>query len=193
MNTQRLHLIFIPAVSILIISDGCDQSKHEAVEKGTPSTQYDDHSPMNAHAEAHGNRDGEGHDHAHVHGDDDIQLPSTYAGAVSQIEHELHEIEELLEAGKVKEVHEACDMIVKICEQLPRLAMDKNSGVSKDVIKSINQVQKYLAVDAKKGHAASEVEDTDQLRVLLLDMAKYSGVLSSYVSHDDIKHDHHHE
>lgn len=197
MNTQRMCSIYVSSIVfvLLIAISGCDKGKHEATEKGIPSTQHADHPPVDAHDETHEHDDGDDHDHDHNHAhvDDHGEQPMTYAAAVSQIEHELQEIVELLDTGKVEEAHEACDIIVRICEQLPKLAMDSESGVPREAIKSINQLQKSLADQANKAHAASEGEDADQLKILYAGMAKDFMELCSYVSHDDSGHDHHHE
>ncbi|MHC4796248.1 MAG: hypothetical protein ACYTF1_06350, partial [Planctomycetota bacterium] len=80
----------------------------------------------------------------------------------------------------------------KICEQLPGLAMDKDSGVAKDAIKTINQTQKQLAIKAKEGHKAGEAGDAVKLTSLHGEMAALAKTLSVHVPQADSEHDHDH-
>lgn len=180
MKNQHLSPIVILSVYIVLTFSiaGCDKHDHNHAQEGAPSAQ---------HTEKHEHDN----DKAHAQGHHHEANPETYSTGIKQLDHELQEIQELLAAGKIKETHEACEIIAEICEQLPRLAMEKNSGVPKDAIKTINQTQKQLAAKAREGHEAGEAGNIDKLKSIHGEMVVLVKTLNAHTLPTGSEHDQH--
>lgn len=91
----------------------------------------------------------------HGHGDEkkgeehgkpaEFKMPTTYKDAVKEIEYRLHEIEELMAAKHLDQVHAQADVIRKVANQIGQLAAKSDSGVPKEAVKDINLAGKDLA------------------------------------------------
>lgn len=83
-------------------------------------------------------QDSQAHDDAEI----SIKTPDTYEAAIEQCEFHLAEIAELIEKGKLSEVHREAAKIRDIARKLPQLA---KGDVPVEMLKDINIKSKELA------------------------------------------------
>lgn len=112
----------------------------------------------------------------------EFKMPTTYNGAVKEIEYRLHEIEELMESKHLDDVHAQADIIKKIGEQIGQLALKPDSGVPKDAVKEINQTGKALAGKFDAIDKAGDAGDAAGTRKVYDEMVVLTATLQKYVA-----------
>lgn len=131
----------------------------------------------------------EDHDHKH-----DTKVADNYSAAVGQIHHALAKIKQLVESGKLKQVHGDADAIVAVCKALPELALKEGSGVPKEAVKEVNLASKELAKAADAAHSASDkgnLEETKKAHALMLPL--FEKIKKHAKAHGKDEHDHEHK
>lgn len=127
-------------------------------------------------------------DHDHKH---DTKVADNYSAAVGQIHHSLEKIKQLVEGGKLKQVHDDADAIVAVCKVLPQLALKEGSGVPKDAVKEVNLTSKDLAKAADAAHTASDkgnLEETKKAHAAMLPLfEKLKKHAKAHAEHDHKK------
>ena len=125
----------------------------------------------------HGDEKGEEHGKPAV-----FTMPTTYKGAVEEIEHRLHEISELIEDKKLDKVHAEADVIQKVAKVIGQLALKEDSGVPKDAVKEVNIAGKDLASKFDAIDKAGDASDLAGTKKLYDEMVKTAETLQKYVA-----------
>ncbi len=95
-----------------------------------------------------GGQEPEGGSHnggAHGGSEKHFSEPKSYAEAVDVIDHHLQEIDSLIKAGKLDQVHAEAAVIRDVAGRLGQLALESGSGVPRDAVKDVNLAAKDLA------------------------------------------------
>lgn len=107
-------------------------------------------------------------------------MPTTYRQAVQEIQNRLAEIDKLIKAKHLDNVHPQADVIKQVGNQIGQLAAKPDSGVPKDAVKEVNQAgralaAKFDAIDkvADAGDAAGTQREYDEMVKLTATLAKY--------------------
>ena len=126
----------------------------------------------------------------HKHGDEKkgeehgkpavFTMPTSYKAAVQEIEHRLHEIDELIEAKKLDKVHAEADVIQKVAKQVGQLALNEGSGVPKEAVKDVNVAGKDLAAKFDAIDKARDSNDLAGTKKIYEEMVKTAAVLGRY-------------
>lgn len=100
---------------------------------------------------------------AHDDAEISIKTPDTYGAAIEQCEFHLAEIAELIEKGKLSEVHREAAKIRDIARKLPQLA---KGDVPVEMLKDINLKSKELAgMFSEVDKAADSGDEAGTIRV----------------------------
>jgi len=127
----------------------------------------------------------------HGHGDEkkgeehgkpvEFKMPTTYKAAVEEIEHRLHEIDELMEAKKLDKVHVEADVIQKVAKVIGQLALKEGSGVPKEAVKDVNVAGKDLAAKFDAIDKAGDSGDLNGTKKIYEEMVKTTETLQKFV------------
>lgn len=126
------------------------------------------------------------HDHGHggekgEHGKPAaFVMPTTYKGAVEEIQHRLHEIAELIESKQLDKVHSEAEVIQKVGNVIGQLALKADSGVPKSAIKEINKAGRELAAKFDPIDKAGDSGDLPGTQKVYEEMRKLSATLEKY-------------
>jgi len=108
-------------------------------------------------------------------------MPTTYKGAVEEIQHRLHEIAELIESKQLDKVHSEAEVIQKVGNVVGQLALKSDSGVPKSAVKEINKSGRELAAKFDTIDKAGDSGDLpgtqkvyEEMRMLAATLEKYS-------------------
>ena len=126
--------------------------------------------------------------HEHGHGDAKGEhgkpavfvMPTTYKGAVEEIQHRLHEIAELIESKQLDKVHGEAEVIQKVGNVIGQLALKDDSGVPKSAIKEINKAGRELAGKFDAIDKAGDSGDLPGTKKVYEEMRKLSATLEKY-------------
>jgi hypothetical protein len=126
----------------------------------------------------------------HGHGDEkkgeehgkpvEFKMPTTYKAAVEEIEHRLHEIDELMEAKKLDKVHVEADVIQKVAKVIGQLALKEGSGVPKEGVKDVNVAGKDLAAKFDAIDKAGDSGDLAATKKVYEEMVSLTATLAKY-------------
>ena len=108
-------------------------------------------------------------------------MPTTYADAVGEIEHRLHEISGLMASKQLAKVHAEADVIQKVAKVIGQLALKEGSGVPKEAVKDVNLAGKDLAAKFDAIDKAGDSGDLAGTKREYEAMVKLAEVLSKYV------------
>lgn len=126
---------------------------------------------------------GHGGQHEEEHGKPaEFKMPTTYKEAVAEIQHRLHEIEELIEAKKLDQVHSQAEVIQKVGNVIGQLALKADSGVPKASIKEVNKAGRDLAAKFDAIDKAGDSGDLDGTRRVYEEMVGLAATLQKYVA-----------
>lgn len=112
----------------------------------------------------------------------EFKMPATYKDAVKEIEYRLHEIEELMAAQHLDQVHVQADVIRKVANQIGQLAAKSDSGVPKEAVKEINAAGKELAGKFEAIDKTGDAGDAAGTQKIYDEMVKISASLARYVA-----------
>lgn len=123
------------------------------------------------------------HEHGHEeHGKPaEFKMPATYKDGVAEIQHRLHEIEELMEAKKLDQVHSQAEVIQKVGNIIGQLALKPKSGVPKEAIKDVNKAGRELAAKFDAIDKAGDSGDLAGTRKVHEEMRKLCETLERYL------------
>ena len=153
-KTQLFYTLSILA-AVAVWLAGCSRGSSTPPKSTTPaggtqskSGTHDDHAA--AKHDEPGHKEGghaEGHKDGHGQSEADVKAAvaklASYAEAMHEIDEHREEIEHLVEAGKLGEVHPPAQHIAMIAKRLPELA--QKSGVPQEHLKEINTQSRDLA------------------------------------------------
>lgn len=120
----------------------------------------------------------QGHEHGKAV---EFKMPTTYAGAVGEIEHRLHEISELMASKQLAKVHAEADVIQKVAKVIGQLALKADSGVPQESVKEVNLAGKDLAAKFNAIDAAADSGDAAGTKAVYDEMVQLAGTLAKYV------------
>ena len=118
-----------------------------------------------------------GHDHGKSV---ELIMPTTYKGAMDEIEHRMHEISELIEDKKLDQVHPEAEAIQKVAKVIGRLALKDDSGVPKEAVKEVNVAGKDLAAKFDAIDKAGDAGDLVGTKKVFDEMTSLTAVLAKY-------------
>ncbi len=122
-----------------------------------------------------------GHGQHEEHGKPvEFKMPTTYAGAVAEIEHRLHEISELIESKQLAKVHAEADVIQKVAKVIGQLALKEGSGVPKEAVKDVNVAGKDLAAKFDAIDKAGDSGDLAGTKKVYAEMVALTATLSKH-------------
>ncbi|MEK6676466.1 MAG: heavy metal-binding domain-containing protein [Planctomycetota bacterium] len=119
----------------------------------------------------------QGHDHGKPV---EFKMPTTYSDAVSEIEHRLHEISELMSSKQLAKVHAEADVIQKVAKVIGQLALKEGSGVPKEAVKDVNLAGKDLAAKFDAIDKAGDSGDLAGTKKVYEEMVKIAETLAKY-------------
>ncbi len=111
-----------------------------------------------------------------------FKMPATYKEGVAEIQHRLHEIDELIESKELDQVHAQADVIQKVGNVLGQLALKQDSGVPKDAIKVVNKAGRELAAKFDAIDKAGDSGDLAGTRGVYEEMVNLAVTLQTYVA-----------
>ncbi|MCK6485897.1 MAG: hypothetical protein L6R00_17355 [Phycisphaerae bacterium] len=111
-----------------------------------------------------------------------FKMPATYKEGVAEIQHRLHEIEELIASKELDQVHAQADVIQKVGNVLGQLALKRDSGVPKDAIKVVNKAGRELAAKFDAIDKAGDSGDLAGTRRVYEEMVSVTATLQKYVA-----------
>ena len=122
------------------------------------------------------------HEHGGEHGKPaEFKMPMTYKSAVEEIQHRLHEIDELMEAKKLDDVHSEAEVIQKVGNVIGQLALKSDSGVPKTAVKEVNKAGRDLADKFDAIDKAGDSGDAAGTRKVYDEMVKLAATLEKYI------------
>lgn len=122
------------------------------------------------------------HEHGGEHGKPaEFKMPTTYKDGVEEIQHRLHEIEELIESKKLDDVHSEAEVIQKVGNVIGQLALKPNSGVPKTAVKEVNKAGRDLASKFDAIDKAGDSGDAAGTRKVYDELVKLTATLEKYV------------
>ncbi|MCK6485896.1 MAG: hypothetical protein L6R00_17350 [Phycisphaerae bacterium] len=114
----------------------------------------------------------------HEHGAPvEFKMPTTYKAAVREVFFRLHEIEALMAAKKLDQVHAQADVIRKVGDVAGQLALKSDSGVPRESIKEVNRAGRELAAKFDAIDKAADSGDSVGTRRVFDEMKKHADVL----------------
>lgn len=120
--------------------------------------------------------------HGHEHGKPvEFKMPTTYADAVGEIEHRLHEISALMSSKQLAKVHAEAEVIQKVAKVIGQLALKDGSGVPKEAVKDVNLAGKDLAAKFDAIDKAGDSGDLAGTRRVYDEMVKITETFQKYV------------
>lgn len=108
-------------------------------------------------------------------------MPTTYRGAVEEIEHRLHNISELMQTKKLDKVHAEADVIQKVAKAIGQLALKADSGVPKEAVKDVNIAGKDLAAKFDAIDKAGDSGDAAGTKKVYDEMINLTATFQKYV------------
>ena len=123
----------------------------------------------------HGHGEGEGHGKPA-----EFVMPTTYQGAMREIEHRLHEIAELIEHQELGAVHAQAEVIRKVGKMMGQLALKKGSGVPRTAVREINLAGKALAAHFDAIDKAGDSGDLPGTKKVYHEMVEVAETLQKY-------------
>ncbi|HKQ47533.1 MAG TPA: hypothetical protein VJZ71_05655 [Phycisphaerae bacterium] len=124
--------------------------------------------------------------HGHMEGEHgkpaEFKMPTTYKDGVAEIQHRLHEIEELIDSSKLADVHREAEVIQKVGNVIGQLALKADSGVPKIAIKEINKAGRELAGKFDAIDKAGDSGDAAGTRKVYDEMVTLTATLQKYVA-----------
>lgn len=128
-----------------------------------------DHDAKPAEKGGHGHGAGEKH-----------EAPDTYASAIAEIDERLENIDNLVKAKKLDDVHAEAQVIVDVANTLAALALKPGSGVAKENVKDINKTAKELAGKFDAIDKAGDSGDEAGVKKVLAEMTALQATLKKY-------------
>jgi hypothetical protein len=110
-----------------------------------------------------------------------FKMPTTYKGAVEEIQHRLHEIEELIVSKDLDKVHSEAEVIQKVGNVIGQLALKADSGVPKSAVKEVNKAARELAAKFDAIDKAGDSGDAEGTQKIYDEMVKLAATLQKYV------------
>jgi len=111
-----------------------------------------------------------------------FKMPATFKEGVAEIQHRLHEIEELIASRELDKVHAQADVVQKVGNVLGQLALKRDSGVPKDAIKVVNKAGRELAAKFDAIDKAGDSGDLAGTRRVYEEMVSLAVTLQTYVA-----------
>jgi hypothetical protein len=111
----------------------------------------------------------------------EFKMPTTYKAAVQEIEHRLHEIDELIKAKDLEHVHAQADIIKQVGSVIGQLALKPDSGVPREAVKDVNIAGKALAAKFDDIDKAGDSGDQAGTRRVYEEMVTLTATLLKYV------------
>lgn len=119
--------------------------------------------------------------HGHEHKEIQFRKPTSYSGAVKEIERRLANIAALIQSKKLGDVHGEAEIIQRVGEQIGQLALKPDSGVPKESVKEVNLAgkalaAKFAAIDkaGDSGDLAGTQREYEELVKLTATLQKYT-------------------
>lgn len=119
-----------------------------------------------------------GHEHGKAV---EFKMPTTYADAVGEIEHRLHEISALMSSKQLAKVHAEAEVIQKVAKMIGQLALKDGSGVPKEAVKDVNLAGKDLAAKFDAIDKAGDSGDLGGTKRVYDEMVKITETFQKYV------------
>ncbi len=121
-------------------------------------------------------------EHGH-HEDEEAEIvaPDTYAHAIEVIHARLEQIERLMATGQLDRVHAEAAVIRDVAGNLARLALNKDSGIPRAAIRTINLTAKDLAAKFGPIDAAGDSGDLAGTKKVYDEMVALFDTLRPYV------------
>lgn len=119
-----------------------------------------------------------GHEHGKAV---EFKMPTTYPGAVDEIEHRLHEISVLMSSKQLAKVHAEAEVIQKVAKVIGQLALKDDSGVPKESVKEVNVAGKDLAGKFDAIDKAGDSGDLAGTKKVYEEMVTLTATLAKYV------------
>lgn len=110
----------------------------------------------------------------------EFKMPTTYKAAAQEIEHRLHEIDELIKAKDLDQVHAQADIIKQVGSAIGQLALKPDSGVPKEAVKDVNVAGKALAAKFDDIDKAGDSGDVAGTQRVYEEMVKLTATLQKY-------------
>jgi hypothetical protein len=163
------------------------KKEHGDDEHGEAKHAKKEHGEHEEHGEAKHAKKGHEEHGEHGHGKAvEFHAPESYSGGLKQVAHRMGAIAELIEHGKLDEVHAQADVIRKIAQKLPGLAAKKGSGVERDDLVEITRAAKALA---DTFGAIDEAADAGKMAETKEVYANMKGLAASLRKHAKAGHD----
>lgn len=108
------------------------------------------------------------------------ETPGTYAAAIAEIDERLENIDGLIKAKKLDDVHKEAQVIVDVANALAALALKPGSGVPKEAVKEINLTAKALAGKFDAIDKAGDAGDEAGTKKVLAEMVSLQATLKKY-------------
>ncbi|MBA5868184.1 MAG: hypothetical protein GDA67_15935 [Nitrospira sp. CR1.3] len=124
----------------------------------------------------------------HEHGEGEhgkptaFKMPTTYKGAVEEIQNRLHEIDELIVSKDLDKVHSEAEVIQKVGNVVGQLALKADSGVPKSAVKEVNKAARELAAKFDAIDKAGDSGDAAGTQKVYNEMVKLAATLQKYVA-----------
>lgn len=111
-----------------------------------------------------------------------FKMPTSYRDGVAEIQHRLHEIEELIESKNLDKVHSEAEVIQKVGNVIGQLALKAESGVPQSAVKEVNKAARELAAKFDAIDKAGDSGDAAGTRKVYDEMVKLAATLQKYVA-----------
>ena len=134
-----------------------------------------------AHKEGHAEGHKEGHGHSAADMKAQVEKLASYADAMHEIEEHREQIEHLIEAGKLADVHAPAEVISMIAKRLPELA--KKSGIPQEHWKNINTQSRDLANMFDEIDEAADAGKRSETEAAFARMVKLIDSLKAHAKH----------
>jgi len=139
------------------------------------------------------------HDHdsdhsEHAHGEGAAhEAPDSFAAGIAEIDERLENIQSLITAKKLDDVHAEAQVIADVANTLGALALKPDSGVPKEAVKEINKTAKELAGKFDAIDKAGDSGDEAGTKKVLAEMTALQATLKKYAPAGDAPSGHAHE
>lgn len=111
-----------------------------------------------------------------------FKMPTSYRDGVAEIQHRLHEIEELIVSKDLDKVHSEAEVIQKVGNVIGQLALKADSGVPKSAVKEVNKAARELAAKFDAIDKAGDSGDAEGTQKIYDEMVKLAATLQKYVA-----------
>ena len=119
--------------------------------------------------------------------------PHSFAEAVNIIHEQLEKIDTLIDTGKLDRVHAEAAVIRDVANLLPKLALEKDSGVPSGAVREINLTSKDLAAKFGPIDEAGDSGDLAGTKKVYAEMMSLFEVLEKYADLESVQENHDHD